>query len=77
VTDDLIRRLRQERKAAIAAFGALYKVRLPLRKRRTREPIRPTTMTLGRLIEIVEAEEKLGETDRAIDQHQADDRLRG
>jgi hypothetical protein len=63
-----MRRLSRERRAAIAAFVAVHKVKLPLGKFRGRDPIRPTVMTLGRLIERVEAEERLEEIDRAIDE---------
>ena len=65
MTDDALTRLRQERKAAIAALSKVKPRRLGwLTFRRSR----PTIMSLGRLVRISNAEERLAEIDMAIDE---------
>jgi len=64
VTYDELARLRRERKAAIAA---LNKVKRPPGNILTRRRIRPLRLSLGRLVAIADAEERLAEIDQAID----------
>lgn len=61
---DELARLRRERKAAIAT---LNKVKRPPGNILTRRRIRPPRLSLGRLVAIADAEERLAEIDQAID----------
>ena len=65
VTHDDLTRLRRERKAAIAALDRLKR---PPGNLLTRRRIRPPRLSLGHLVEIVDAEARVEAIDREIDQ---------
>lgn len=72
MTDDDLRRLRRERKAAIAALDRLKR---PPGNLFTRRRTQPSRLSLGHLVKVVEAEARVEaidrEIDRALDERQA------
>ena len=64
MTDDDLTRLRRERKAALAALDRL---RRPPGNLLTRRRMRASRLSLGHLVQIVEAEARVEAIDRDID----------
>ena len=64
MTDEDLTRLRRERKTAIAALDRL---RRPPGNLLTRRRMRPSRLSLGHLVELVEAEARVEAIDREID----------